>query len=227
MTLASQMRIQPLEPPWVRYLNQRLPGETPNINDEFFLDTTVWGTAVTISGTATWEQSFGCLSARVAGQSTGDAAGRYVTPASISAPLTLETRVTANATSGLETGIGLSNGVVGSSAMVSAAQVSLAGGLSQRAWFGQLDSMYGTTNTTIASTNAGMGGDPIYLRLVWVASNSFKVGFRRAQAPWTYSSLTPTITPTTIVLWGSTDSGADANWMTFDYLRVNAADLSV
>ncbi len=215
-------------PQWVEYLAERQTGETSHSDDDFFDDATKTGiTETTASGTCTWTEKYDILSGAADAQGNYDwaVALKSLTPSS--APVTIETCMSVGMSSGNYGACGLvfTDGTATSSTMGGVLFVnngSLAvtiGGLT-------------VTNSDWAAhknLNARAGG-LMYLRLIWVSSNTFRWAFSPDGVSWTDfddADQSWTMTPTHFGPAISTYGQSDTHVVGYHYLRVYESDLSV
>lgn len=232
MTLASHKLLRPRTPEWVEYLNQRMPGETAHVDDQFFHGPTHGGTEVTASGSVTWQTRYGVLSGNPTNQSANDMAAVVWPLTSAAAPMTIETRgmILAKADANPMLGLLFANGT---STGDSISAVSLY--MSNNAAVTVLATFSGTyTTATVSNVISDMDAAapliPFYMRLVWTAANTWAWALSYDGLSWTdfnSSTFAVTLTPTHFGVWATSWAQPYPAPATFDYVRVYDADLSV
>lgn len=214
------------------YLRGRLPDETAHANDQFFPGTTPGGTALTVSGTATWVQGRGRLGVRFDSQSTTDAAVRLWSLTPSAAPVTIETAVEVMlAESGIpHVGLCFTDGVVGTSNCWTALIFTGSVTASFYVYKGTLNN-FGSAST--AGANVAVNAMPwgrMHIRSVWTAADTFEPAWSPDGVTWTDFGITAdahTMTPTHFGVLVSTWGGTEKDAVSVNYLRVNETDLSV
>lgn len=216
-------------PQWMEDLAVR--PTTAHANDQEFTGT-IGGTAVTPTGTVTWTQSRGLLSAKFASQSSLDLAARLYALTPSSAPVTIDTvmRLSAEQANNPMAGLVFANGTSDSSNAVGIGFVLVASTLTVA-----INSFTGTLTNASAAGAAGSvsaGGQVgwIHLRLVWTAANTWAYAWSPDGISYTdlgASTFASTMTPTHFGVFVSSWSAAGPYVASFEYLRVTESDLSV
>lgn len=192
-------------------------------DDEFDTDAvdSAWSTR-TVSGSATWTQANGVLSAIYEDQTAAHMAG-LMKPVSVASPITLETgvRLFGPKTSYLIGGLVLSDGVSNSSNVAMAYVKDTAGVLSvnQASGLQNAISVEDTLNVTVGPSLW------LYMRLRWTATNTFHSQWSPDGTTWTdfgWSTFSATFTPIRAGVfatsWGGTTEGRIS---TFEYFRLD------
>jgi hypothetical protein len=206
--------------------------DTVHVNDDEFVGTTIdpaW-TETVVAGTTTWTQSRGRLSVQFYGQSTAPQMSTILMPLSASYPLTIETAMQSrplNASCGV--GLCFANGTTSASGLLSALYQYSTGD------YGYQYFMAGTLadGNVVGNIPHSLSEQPHpvafeYMRLVWVAANSFKFLVSHDGVSWanylgTYAmTLSPTHFGMTVTSWGVTTP----QMASFEYVRVTQSDLS-
>lgn len=227
MTLASQNRIQPLEPAWVRYLSERLPGETPHPLDDFFrANTSANYTQTTPTGSATPAFQYDALSWWYSGNSAQDAVTYTKSLGALSSPMTIETAVHLggpNATT--FAGICFTDGTANTSNVIFAALANIGGQVTLASYSGTITAL---ANVHLQDSQLPGEGEPMYLRLCWKSANTWRIAFSIDGITWTNQGtgdLSFTQTPTRLGVFVSAYGTAGDKSARFEYLRVANADL--
>ena len=217
-------------PEWVEALNARQVDETGHADDDFFTaDSTGDYTDADVTGTSTWVVGRDLLSVLFNSQTSGDLSVFYKAFGSASAPMTIETRLKF-LTSDLNNpaaGILFTDGSSSTSNNYGVGTFGTSGVHAMRIgkWSGTLTAGGLTTVQEIFGTDS-----PIYLRAIWVSSNSFAWSMSPDGVSWTdfaQSNDAKTMTPTGLAFFVSTNGTTGPFVASFDYVRVYDADLSV
>ena len=212
---------------WMSALFRRPSDETVHVDDQEF-DGTIGGTAVTPTGTVTWTQSRGALSAVFDTIAINDVACRLYPITAGASPVTIETaiRFISSTDSTPVVGLMFSDGTPDSSGAV---------------WFYTNMSSSGMTVRTGTITNMSVSetaddkanqnlSSHLYMRLVWTAASTFKVSVSPdgiGWTPWAWGTVTEAITPTHMGVGVSNWANTVKQAVSFEYLRVTDTDLSV
>ncbi len=221
-------------PEWVQHLDHRIVGETVQTDDDFFVtDSSGDYTEQTVTGTAVWTLGGGLASVVYDGQSGGDVAAILKPISDATLPVTIETAFSFVATPQDFTHAGLcfTDGTATSSNVALMRLHRTGNEATYRANAGTLTSFTADINNAIANVADMLPFGMVYVRLVWDATDHFKVSFGDGVS-WTDFddagvSFAKTMTPTHFGLHVSTNAAAIANIATFHYLRVYDSDLSV
>lgn len=221
-------------PESIQYLNRRLPDETPHADDDFFDDGTKTGwTESTVTGTATWTEARGLMSARGVSGATGDTATLLKPITASGPPYTIETRVTASF-HGVDffiAGLCFTNGTAATSNAV------LLGTLNRASGSGTFQALSGTLtniNATAVAALANHTGNYMgaaYLRIVNTTANTWAWSISADSVNWWDLNVAPTsvtMTPTHYGLFIAQYNSASTPLMAgYDYFRVHEANLDV
>ena len=220
-----------LTPAWHRTLYAR--SGTPHTDDDEFDDGSLSGTAVTPTGTVTWAEGGGLLSALFEDVQPSDMASRLWAMTPSTSPVTIETAsrlLGSNQTSVFPmSGLVITDGTTTTSNAVaffryyeSTKQTHV-----YEARSGTLTAMSTIEYTGLLYNQAS----PSYLRLIWSAANTFKVQFSLNGVQWmddNVGSFAHTITPTHYGVFVSNWATATQESMAdFEYFRVTESDLYV
>lgn len=235
MTFATERLIRPRTTEWERYFNQRLPGETPHPDDDFFYGRSLgsaW-TTLTVSGSQTITVRNGICSVLYNGQSANDVNGILKTMTTTSPPVTIETAVTTVAYQenfsfqGLVFANGSTSG--DSIAMLDVGYNGLIDYI-RNGTFTNAGAPVGGTAPLQSSTNHPNYGR-LYLRLIWRSANTFSASWSGDGVSWTQFedgdasiTLTPSVFGLVWTRWNA--GGISISQVGFDYFRVYAADLN-
>lgn len=227
MTFATERLVRPRTDGWIRYLNQRMPGETPHLADDFFNDGdhSTW-TLIQITGTTTPTERYGVLSLLDVGTTSRDLNGMAKSIGGLTAPLTLETAfrwVGAGAIGAGTVSLGFTDGIVAASNSV---VVNVFAETANTAWSAGTLTQFDTAAVNHYSRGNRYSTSHMYLRIVWKAVNTFRIAFSPDGVSWVDlgGDHTPTITPTHLML-GVSAYGSSPTVAGFEYLRVYDADL--
>lgn len=227
-------------PSWVSYLTERQTGETVNSDDDFFTtDSSADYTTQTVSGTATWTIQYGLLSVVADDQTLGDVSAYLKALTSPSAPTTISTSVQLlspeiGAAEFSSAGILFTDGTATTSNAFFVG-LEMIGGTSDA----QVTERRGTLTDSQGDGSTAITGDlfigisswsRVHLRAIWSAANTFEMAMSLDGVTWTDRGATTfaqTMTPTHAGFAVSTQGGNDEFLASFDYLRVDASDLSV
>ena len=219
-------------PAWIQHLVDRtVGGESVHADDDEFDDETLAGTALTVSGSATWIERLDVLSVAYEDQSAADIAARLYALTPGSAPVTIETALRVLATNDNYYTVGLlfSDGVVAASNSVFNYWDSSEPVFSLRS--GTLGALSSGTQTWDAPADNASLTALLYMRLIWTAANTFAAAYSNDGVSWTRfalaATLTKTLTPTHFGVGVSSWGGSVKQVCTFEYLRVTEADLSL
>jgi hypothetical protein len=214
--------------PYVRSVITTYPGHGDD--DEFDDESKTGITELTVSGSATWTESYGVLSAVFDSQSAGDFAAALKSLTPNTAPVTVETAVrflTRSETNPM-IGVGFTDGVVAASncAATMIATGSLLGQLIFSAASGTL------TNMSVPADvgDVELHSDRLWLRCIWTAANTFELAVSADGISWTkfgIADTSKTMTPTHFGVFVSGWSQTFKSTASFDYLRITESDLSV
>jgi len=227
MTFASDQFLA--APEWVHYLNGRLPDETPHADDVFF-DGSSNPTGLTVSGTVTWTEARGLMSAVYDDQTAEDMACQLYSFTTASVPMTVETAYRMDGATNVirMAGVTISDGTTSTSNMVRAGFY-LGGTPLRRFTFaeGTFTAHATAAGDEINHDNASQG--IAYVQLIWTASNTFKSRWSIDGVTWydPFGTDAQTMTPTHYGVWVSTWGGAVPSLASFNYIRVYDSDLSV
>ncbi len=231
MTFASDQFLS--APDWVHYLNGRLPDETANTDDDFFIGTTKTGwTESTVTGTVVWTQDRGVMSVKAHSGATGDATTQLKAITASGPPYTIEVAVNMldyNADFH-SIGVCFTDGTGSGANAVQGRLATRANGIDQiQAYTGTLTNTDATSRAL--NTLGGPHGFLTYIRLVNTAANTWAVNFSHDGVSWTDLVTAPwsfTMTPTHYGLiatnFASTTISLIASWQ---YFRVYEEDLDV
>lgn len=216
-------------PEWIRYLSHRLDDETVHADDDFFLDGTVGGTAITPTGTATWTESRDLLSVKTDSVAASDAAVRAFTLTPTTTPVTVETSMRLLLTGGnAYAGICFTDGTASSSNFAGCG-IQLFGGAIYLKQNGGTVTNIAITNTNVDIVENGGPQNRLYLRCVWTAANTFENAWSLDGVSWSDfggGSFSVTMTPTHFGPYLNNQGSTADNLASFDYLRINESDLS-
>jgi len=230
-TYTAATPVSPYAGTWLDALFVR--PDTVHVNDDEFAGTTIdpaW-TETVVAGTTTWTQSRGRLSVQFYGQSNAPQMSTILMPLSVSYPLTIETAMQVRPINVSYCGVGLcfANGTTSASGLLSALYQYSTGD------YGYQYFMAGTLadGNVVGNTlqTASEQPHPVafeYMRLVWVAANSFKFLVSHDGVSWAdylgaYAmTLSPTHFGMTVTSWGATAP----QMASFEYVRVTQSDLS-
>lgn len=215
-------------PVWMEHLADRTQGTSESVHgDDQEFTGTIGGTAVAPTGTVTWTQSKGLLSAKFAAISASDIAGRMYSLTPTSSPVTVETALRVFTSTNNYTMVGLvfSDGTTTTS---NVAAVTL--DAASEAYRKRHGTFTAATSGSTSDTFEPIGTGLVYLRLVWSAANTFKSAVSVDGVSWTNladdASVTKTMTPThfgaLVTNWGHLVETT----ATFEYLRITESDLS-
>lgn len=230
MTLVSRMRVQPVTPGWVRYLDHRQPGETPHPVDDFFSGVglaAAWS-EIEVSGTVTPTVDRGLLSLVGEGGTANDMQG-VAKALGLSAPVTVETstRILASTDTGTGmVGVGFVDGLTGSDNIYASRYWGDSGDVAT--FQGTLTSV-DSGGTTIFTRGPFTVHDRIYLRAIWKSANTFTTQVSVDGVSWRDFGLgdrSKTMTPTHVCLFSLDWGAGEPALASYDYLRVYEADLS-
>lgn len=220
---------------WMSALFRRPSDETVHVDDQEFVGT-ISGTAVTPTGTVVWTQDRGLLSCSYEDGDGGDVAVRVWPMTPIVAPVTIETafrNLQPNNMGYGGPGLCFSEGNAVTDDIIICYYNS--GDVYSDSKFG---SKRGTAMTSVitnlASVNTSQAPSPlglIYLRLIWTATNTWKINMSVDGVTWTdwgTGALSGTIAPTHfgVFVWCE-DTDTLEGLAAFEYLRVTESDLSV
>ncbi len=217
-------------PEWVSYLSERQSDETAHVDDDFFQsDSSGDYTELDIdSGVTDWTINRGRLGCAFSGQTVSDF-GSFLKPiTSPSAPMTIETmmRLDRGDDKFAYAGIVLSDGVTATDTATSAGMLVDVNNINPaiRHDDGTLTLMANQVSDARSFSNPGA----LYLQLIWISSNSFKVRFSIGGAWVDMGAQATTLTPTRFGFFATDWGGPVTNkgLVTFEYFRVDASDLS-
>jgi hypothetical protein len=216
-------------PPEQKYRMGRLPGETAHADDDFF-STYSGYTEMEVSGNATWAATRGGLTVTFDSQTTSQIAVALKAFTASGPPITIETAWTSTIVSASAPGFGIcfADGVTapddfaGMGTLVGSADIIECNG-----------AMNGAQNF-----NAGMslqrGGlnaqGPMYARFIWKSADTWAWAISPDGETWTDfgdADRSFTMTPTHIGFWVTAWSQTSPQIVSYKYLRVYEADLSV
>lgn len=191
---------------------------------------TIGGTAVTPTGTVTWTQDEGLLSAAFDSQSSGDQAARLYSLTPVASPVTITTRMRmlTRRTSNPMLGLMFADGTTTGSTATSVGIYATTGGPILARWAGTITNM--STTNLFTDLTYGLTHQWVYLRLIWSASNTFEFAISLDGISWTDFGNTgwaATLTPTHFGPWVSGWSQTFVQDAAFEYVRVAESDLSV
>jgi hypothetical protein len=229
VSFASEGLIQPRTPQWTRYLNQRMPGETPHVDDQWFRSTTVPGTEVAPAGTRTWTAGSGMLGVTLASVGPFDIVGRVFPMTPSSFPVTIETSFSflgAASSNNAAVSLGFSDGTSDSSNI----QGFQAYAPSRNPTVYEIEGTFTTVVFSTSTAELTSDWNRLYMRCVWTANDTVELGMSTRNAAWTNlgrpahvrnSSLTPTH-----FFVGAYSTPTLVSSVVWDYIRVTEADLS-
>jgi len=210
---------------WLDALFTRPSDETVHTDDQEF-NGTIGGTAQDASGTITWTQSRGILSAAYEDTSPGSSPCRLYALTPTTFPVTIETAIRTIGEDGKYPlgGICLTDGTATSANLVGCAYVAATFDASM--YSGTIASSSSTTNDIVESPVSLL----IYMRLIWTATNTFEATWSIDGVSWSKfatTSTSKTITPTHFGAFiGGMDTATSVAITSFEYLRVTESDLS-
>lgn len=218
-------------PQWVNYLAARQPDETPHTDDDFF-DTDSSGDYTELdidSGVTDWAINRGRLGCVFSGQTVSDF-GAFLKPiTSASAPMTIETmmRLDRGDDKFAYAGIVLSDGVTATDAATSAGMIVDVNTVNPQVRHddGTLTLMASQAIDARSFSNPGA----VYLQLIWISANSFKIRFSIGGAWVDMGAQATTLTPTQFGFFATDWGGPVTNkgLVTFEYFRVDDTDKSI
>lgn len=213
-----------------RYKQGRLAGETAHASDDFFSAYSGY-TEATPSGTPNWAVSRGGLSSRFVNVASANIAATLKAIPAAGMPTTIETCVsmTIDGTNNPAVGLLFTNGTGTTATFAGFGIMTASGG--GVGW----STPSGTLNSATSGLNAIVGtwtmGSSMFIRLIWSASNTFEVAVSPDGQQWvdfTLTTLARTFTPTHMGFYVTNwNSSTSMQAVTFNYLRVYDADLSV
>ncbi len=235
MSFASQQLVRYRNvPDSVRYLSQRLPDETPNDDDDFFIGSSIdasW-TESTVTGSATWTQSQGVMSLKADSGATGDATTQLESITASGPPYTIETALKMWDYAGDFHSIGIvfTDGTASSSLTLSAQLSSRANGTTQfQAYSGTLTDTNNSERVSVDRAHPFI--ETIYIRVVQTAANTWAFNYSSDGVSWEDINIAPfsfTMTPTHFGLMGTNFASTTVPLMgTWHYFRVYESDLDV
>lgn len=208
-------------PQWMTDLAVR-PDGTPHADDDEFDGASlnpVW-TAVTTAGTATWSQEAGLLAGDVEGQASNKTAALLRPITSPAAPMTIATVVVASGTNtATRLGLMFTDGTDFTSHAVACDLNMSSGETYCRA--GDIEALVLSPGSVGAAYGRFIGR--LYLRLEWVAANTWQIGVSPTGTMWRWlaSPASYTMTPTHFGVYGSTwGASGGAAIVGFEYFRV-------
>ena len=215
-------------PDWVEHL--ATPDDSPNAADEFD-NASIGATNITTTGTVTWTESRGLLSVKVIASSMTasdlDMQVIALSGGATSSPVTIESRANLWAPGGTTAPrwfVGFTDGTT------SAANIVGVSGTNS-----QINRSAGTVTAigselNLGSASGGVANAWLYVRVVWVSSNTFQIQVSPDGVTWTNmgtSSHAITITPTHFGVGVAGWAHGEDVIASFEYLRVYESDLSV
>lgn len=211
-----------------KYRMGRLAGETPHADDDFFTAYSGY-TEHSPTGTATWAHSRFGLTAAFNSQAGGDlaVAVKPLTPSS--PPVTIETQWSATVKVDTNPGFGLAF----TDGTVDASNVIGFGGLSNFSIAAPAGTLTSAASGPIAGTleRSYLHQGLFTARLIWTAANTFAWAISpdggTTWTDWGSSTIAHTFTPDHIGFFVTGWGAATPNVVSFAYLRVYEADLSV
>lgn len=228
---ASEQMVAPRTPEWVRYFNQRLPGETPHPDDVFFNG---FGGGTDIDhgiGTFDVSESLGALSMRLeGGTDLEEIYGRAWPLTPSSAPVTIETcaQILPGHTiaAGYGFAFGFADGATTSSNIAGKLLRIEAVGGGAETW-----NLTGTFDTAIRANGVNDHYLDIshrqFFRAAWASADTFQFAvscFPDLFSTQIWVDLSTTLTPTHFWV-GIVTNQSNQMVGTFDYVRVADADL--
>jgi hypothetical protein len=190
----------------------------------------IGGTAVTPTGTVTWTQDEGLLSAAFDTQTAGDHCPRLYALTPTVAPVTLTTRMrqmsrrVANPMAGLL----FADGTTATSNATAIGLYHTTTGVILARWVGTLTNM--TTTNLLTDLTYTVTNNWDYLRLIWSATNTFEYALSPDGVSWSDFADTgwsATLTPTHFGPFVSSWNRTETCLASFEYVRVTESDLSV
>lgn len=218
-------------PPTEKYRLARLPGETAHSADDFFASYAGY-TEQAPSGTATWAATRGGLGCKFNSVASSNVAVAVKAIPAAGVPITIETRLSMaiDGTSNPSAGIVFTSGTAVGSNFAGFGIMTASGGAT--GWTTPSGTLNGATSgINGAGVGTWMMGPGTFIRLIWSAANVFEVAVSPDGQLWVDFALTTfsrTFTPTHMGFYVTNwTAGAAVQAVTFDYLRVYEADLSV
>lgn len=186
-------------------------------NDPYNDGTLDSSTVITGGGSATWAEGGDVLSATFSGQGGGQTVAR-VKPITIAVGGYIETAIRLLANNGTSfAGLCFTDGTLSSSNFVG----TFAGYSGGQALFPVLAGTVASV-TGSAATSIFQIGSVLYVRLMWVAANTFRVYYSPDGVTWTtfgFGDLAKTMTPTQMGVFVSAWGGSANNVASFEYLK--------
>lgn len=202
---------------------------TPHTDDDEFNDGTITGwTAVSGGGTIDWKEENGLLSALFEDQASEDICCQVKAMTPSAAAVTIETKLRLFGQGGANPMAGL---VFANGALATSNAIAIMCYAPSTVSF-RFDMRSGTPqamSTLVKSyATADYNRAPVYVRLIWAATNSWKAQWSINGVHWTdlnQGAQSSTLTPTHFGVHASSWSRTEESMADFEYFRVTESDL--